>query len=96
MTDRKKPGVACWASVVLVVVLLGYPLSFGPACWISSRCGKGDEFVSTTYEPLLRMAHGTRPRFIGRSLAKYGALLRAKDWGYHQDNNWRCRWAPFH
>lgn len=27
---RKNPGVAFWASVALV---LGYPLSFGPACW---------------------------------------------------------------
>ena len=33
MTDRKKPGVAFWATVGLVVLFLGYPLSFGPACW---------------------------------------------------------------
>ena len=31
--DRKKPGVAFWAAVALVVALIGYPLSFGPACW---------------------------------------------------------------
>ena len=31
MTDRKKPGVAFWATVVVVVVLVAYPLSFGPA-----------------------------------------------------------------
>jgi hypothetical protein len=36
MTDRKKPGVAFWASVVVTAVLIGYPLSFGPACWL---CG---------------------------------------------------------
>ena len=33
MTDRKKPGVAFWATVALVVVL-AYPLSFGPCAWI--------------------------------------------------------------
>src|SRR5436190_19983779 len=33
MTDRKKPGAAFWATVVVVVGLVGYPLSFGPACW---------------------------------------------------------------
>ena len=27
----KKPSVAFWATVVLVVVLVAYPLSFGPA-----------------------------------------------------------------
>ena len=33
MTSRKKPGLAFWATVVAVVALVGYPLSFGPACW---------------------------------------------------------------
>jgi hypothetical protein len=37
MTDRKKPGVAFWATVALVAVLLAYPLSFGPACWLCER-----------------------------------------------------------
>jgi hypothetical protein len=37
VTDRKKPGVAFWATVVVVALLVAYPLSFGPACWIASR-----------------------------------------------------------
>ena len=34
MTDdqKKKPGAAFWATVVVLVVLVAYPLSFGPAC----------------------------------------------------------------
>ena len=28
-SDRNKPGVAFWATVVVVVVLVAYPLSFG-------------------------------------------------------------------
>lgn len=35
MTSGKKPGVAL--TVVLFVLLVAYPLSFGPACWIVSR-----------------------------------------------------------
>ncbi len=35
-TDHKHPTAAFWLTVALVVVLVGYPLSFGPACWISS------------------------------------------------------------
>ena len=31
MADRKKPGVAFWATVVVVVALIAYPLSMGPA-----------------------------------------------------------------
>jgi hypothetical protein len=36
-SDRKKPSVAFWAIVVVVVFLVAYPLSFGPACWWVSR-----------------------------------------------------------
>ena len=37
MTDHKKPGVAFWATVVLVVALVGYPLSLLPIAWLDSR-----------------------------------------------------------
>ncbi len=33
MTSRKKPTAGFWITVALVVGLVGYPLSFGPACW---------------------------------------------------------------
>jgi hypothetical protein len=33
-SSPKKPGVVFWATVVLVVVLVAYPLSFGPARWL--------------------------------------------------------------
>ena len=51
MTDRKKPGAAFWATVVVVVVLI-YPLSFGPACWISSRFNRGAKLVPIIYLPV--------------------------------------------
>jgi hypothetical protein len=31
--SRKKPGVAFWATVVVVSLPLLYVLSFGPVCW---------------------------------------------------------------
>jgi hypothetical protein len=39
MTDRKKPSAGFWTTVALVVVLVGYPFSFGPACWLASKTG---------------------------------------------------------
>jgi hypothetical protein len=50
--DRKKPGVAFWATVVVVVVALLYPISFGPACWISSRLNAGTQAVTVVYRPI--------------------------------------------
>jgi hypothetical protein len=45
MTSRKKPGVAFWATVALVLVLVGYPLSLGPAVWLQTR-GMMPKFIS--------------------------------------------------
>jgi hypothetical protein len=54
--ERKKPGVAFWATVVVVAVLLAYPLSFGPACWI---CGGPAQPINGNfcafYRPLLKL-----------------------------------------
>jgi hypothetical protein len=55
--DRKKPGVAFWATVGLVVVLVGYPLSFGPACWIVGRTETSIvKYAEIMYWPILRIA----------------------------------------
>jgi hypothetical protein len=51
--DRKKPGVAFWATVVVAAVLVAYPLSFGPACWITARTDTDRSALFTTiYGPL--------------------------------------------
>jgi hypothetical protein len=55
-----------WAkrtAVALTVVLLGYPLSFGPACWIIDRWEHGDinrnsvRFTAKVYAPFVQMAY---------------------------------------
>jgi hypothetical protein len=56
MTDRKKPGVAFWASVVVVVVLVLYPLSFGPACALVSNEVLPESILTTVYAPCLYLA----------------------------------------
>jgi hypothetical protein len=50
---RKKPGVAFWATVMVVVVLL-YLAALGPACWITSYAKCGGQIVSILYRPLWR------------------------------------------
>jgi hypothetical protein len=37
MTSRKQPSAVFWVAVVIAVVLMTYPLSWGPAWWIVSR-----------------------------------------------------------
>ena len=63
MTDRKKPGVAFWASVVVVVPLL-YVLSTGPAIWFCGHTDSDalDEAVLTIYAPI-EWLYETSPAF---------------------------------
>ena len=35
--SSKPPSAAFWATVVVVVALILYPLSFGPACWLTAQ-----------------------------------------------------------
>ena len=53
MSDRKKPGVAFWAAVALVAVLIGYPLSFGPAIWLTGRGFFRESTIESFYWPVL-------------------------------------------
>jgi hypothetical protein len=53
-TSRKKPGVAFWATVVVVVVaLILYPLSLGPAIWLTARGYFRESTVQSFYMPFL-------------------------------------------
>ena len=54
MTDRKKPGVAFWATV-MVVVVLAYVLSIGPVEFLYFKLGEPTWLQSTAnfiYTPL--------------------------------------------
>jgi len=84
MIHPQKPGAAFWATVVVVVLLL-YPLSFGPACWISSWTDCGGEWVLPfAYRPVLTA--GDRSEAIWR-VAKWYAELGADEGWF-----WVDRW----
>jgi hypothetical protein len=56
MTDRKKPGMAFWATGVLVAVLVAYPLSSGPFVRFHYKLGRPDWMQSigdVLYAPLI-------------------------------------------
>jgi len=85
MTFRKKPGVAFWATVVLVVGL-AYPLSFGPVFWAHSalwpKSGPRilDRALETIYCPLGHQT-GYGPRIVKRSLQWYLKLGADRQYG---------------
>src|SRR5262245_38055554 len=54
--DRKNPSGGFWITVALVVVLIGYPLSFGPACWMNNWTGVGERAISVVFYPVIWLA----------------------------------------
>jgi hypothetical protein len=60
MTSRKKPGVAFWATVVVTVALLAYPLSAGPWCWALGKWGPKPRAIRVTgllFRPVMHLSH---------------------------------------
>ena len=91
MTDRKKPGVAVWVAVVLVLVLVGYPLSFGPACWITSHTEIGAGILPTLYRPII-WAWDNYPQSLHHRLLWY-SRVGAKDWWWCGEGE-NSEWVP--
>lgn len=86
-SDRKRPGGAFWATVGLVLLLAGYPLSFGPVCWLVSWTGRGSESLPIIYRPMLR-AWESGPPFIADALLGYTQFGAKHGW------QWTCELKP--
>ena len=71
--DRKKPGVAFWATVLVVVVLVAYPLTFGPACWLTHRGYVNSTTSGRLYRPILGLCVQKQTR-LSAALRWYALL----------------------
>jgi hypothetical protein len=69
-SERKKPGVVFWATVSVVVALIAYPLSFGPACWAVRREFIAPYVAAHAYRPILRSSR-LLPSGIHRAIVDY-------------------------
>ncbi len=56
MNSRNKPGAGFWTTSVLVLVLVGYVLSFGPACALVDRGILPRSDLNMAYRPCLSLA----------------------------------------
>lgn len=74
--EPKEPHWPLWIRVMLTALVL-YPLSFGPACWISSRHPWSSPVVGDVYYPLARVAWSL-------DSDSFGPILRdvLSRWGY--------------
>ncbi len=78
MIDRKKPGMAFWATVVAVVIV-GYPLSMGPAHLIECSINRPWAWGAThvIYRPLALLCWRSE-------VATRAAYWYADRWGWRR------------
>jgi hypothetical protein len=100
MADHQKHGATgAWAAGILVVILVGYPVSLGPSCWVSSRTGVGTSVVDVAYRPML-LAADRGPTSIWRCVQWYSKVGAPSGWvwsekGWHYDPFWEISWPDF-
>jgi hypothetical protein len=93
--SRKHSSAAFWASMVVVVALVGYPLSLGPACWIAShKTHWSAPVLSRIYWPATWAMMQTE--FTAMALQSYSKLVAAPGWSWDDDNGgWIWREAHY-
>jgi hypothetical protein len=75
--EHKRAGTSYWVAVALLTVLVGYPLSFGPACWTLTLLGDPDWAVDAyrlIYAPIL-WTYDNGPRRFHEAIDRYCQLL---------------------
>ena len=85
---RNKPGVAFWATVFVISLPLLYVLSFGPACWITSRLSLSGDWLVFAYRPMIwAMESGLESGsgILFDATLWYSMLGSSKDWGWITD-----------
>jgi hypothetical protein len=65
-SDRKKPGFAFWATVVVVAMLVAYPLSQGPwiTIYVATHADQPEIDASSAFYAPIELAIENSPRAI--------------------------------
>jgi len=75
MSSPRNPSTGFWITVALVAVLVGYPLSFGPAMWFVGRGHLHRKIVERAYWPVLCVFPPHKIRWFGEMWLPRGKHL---------------------
>lgn len=81
---------SCASWIVLVLVL--YPLSFGPACWIASREAWALPVVSAVYRPLMAVAVSSPLPFLFDAIFQWGRLFDMRRNAFYDGDRTVAMW----
>lgn len=83
METRRRGWV--WIVAAVAIMAIAYPLSFGPACWVSSHTSSDarnarSEWVSTIYQPILWLTVHS-PSRVQMMIYDYASVGADPGWG---------------
>src|SRR5262245_39535444 len=95
MSENRKIRVWPWITALLIGLPVLYVVSFGPACWISSRgpvgtsetSARSAKIVCIAYRPMMWICD-TSPKFVRSGIAWYSRVGAADAWGWTTANVW--------
>jgi hypothetical protein len=83
----RQPTAGFWITVAILAMVVLYPLSLGPACWISSQTGTGAHVVSLVYRPITWFVPTRRvifrPNPLEAGMRRYSEFAAAPDWRWY-------------
>src|SRR5262245_57632048 len=97
MGDGCRKPVWPWIAAVLIGLPVLYVVSFGPACWITSRLDRGSKLVPVAYRPILRITYPD-PWVLRNNIAQvvvmsYSTLFAAPGWGWTYSDETGHMWG---
>jgi hypothetical protein len=84
MSGPRKPTASFWATVALVALLAGYVLSFGPACWLTSRLNAGTPAIAFIYRPIFSVSESVGSVSLDSAIRWYARLGSASGWRWQR------------
>jgi len=73
--------------IAIALLPLWYVVSFGPACWVSSRTNFGNKVVAQTYWPLIQgIFQRSEFDWFYQSMHWYSRLAADKKWRWGTDD----------
>src|SRR5262249_46927798 len=85
--SERQPSAGFWITFVILAILVLYPLSLGPACWISSPAGTGGHAVSVIHRPIPWLLPPRRvifkPNQLEAGMRRYSEFAAAPDWRWY-------------
>lgn len=80
-TRRRSPWV--WGAVTALMVVVAYPLSLGPVCWLVEKRQISPALAVSIYVPLVKMNYEDlrgQPSWRGGPIDKYASLWSKSGW----------------